>query len=161
MNTRFFSHIRNRLVALGVLGSLSVPAAAMPLVGANRATVAPAVAETYADVSKVTYRRYRCYDRYCGGRYGRSQFRYNYYNDDWRYRRYYRPYVRRHVYSGFYLGLGVPYYGYYAQPRRYYRGGGNSAHIAWCYDRYRSYRAWDNTFQPYNGPRQQCWSPYR
>ncbi|TGQ93894.1 BA14K family protein, partial [Mesorhizobium sp. M1C.F.Ca.ET.204.01.1.1] len=20
--------------------------------------------------------------------------------------------------------------------------------------------AWDNTFQPYNGPRQQCWSPY-
>ena len=63
MNTRFFSHIRNGLVALGVLGSLSVPAAAMPLAGANRATVAPAVAETYADVSKVTYRRYRCYDR--------------------------------------------------------------------------------------------------
>ena len=37
---------------------------------------------------------------------------------------------------------------------------GNSAHVAWCYDRYRSYRAWDNTFQPYNGPRRQCWSPY-
>ncbi|TIR42250.1 MAG: BA14K family protein, partial [Mesorhizobium sp.] len=30
----------------------------------------------------------------------------------------------------------------------------------WCYDRYRSYRAWDNTFQPYGGPRQQCWSPF-
>ncbi|MGV3652562.1 MAG: BA14K family protein, partial [Devosia sp.] len=27
-------------------------------------------------------------------------------------------------------------------------------------DRYRSYRASDNTFQPYNGPRQQCVSPY-
>ncbi|MBN9274986.1 MAG: BA14K family protein, partial [Mesorhizobium sp.] len=36
----------------------------------------------------------------------------------------------------------------------------SSAHVRWCYDRYRSYRAWDNTFQPYNGPRQQCWSPY-
>ncbi|HTV68131.1 MAG TPA: BA14K family protein [Rhizobiaceae bacterium] len=36
-----------------------------------------------------------------------------------------------------------------------------SAHVDWCYDRYRSYRASDNTFQPYNGPRQQCYSPYR
>jgi len=35
-----------------------------------------------------------------------------------------------------------------------------SAHVRWCYNRYRSYRAWDNTFQPYHGPRQQCWSPY-
>ena len=42
----------------------------------------------------------------------------------------------------------------------YYRGGGGSAHVEWCYDRYRSYRAYDNTFQPYNGPRQQCYSPY-
>ncbi|MHA6685575.1 BA14K family protein [Mesorhizobium sp. A556] len=36
---------------------------------------------------------------------------------------------------------------------------GNS-HVQYCYDRYRSYRASDNTFQPYNGPRQQCRSPY-
>lgn len=36
-----------------------------------------------------------------------------------------------------------------------------NAHVRWCYDRYRSYRASDNTFQPYNGPRQQCYSPYR
>lgn len=35
-----------------------------------------------------------------------------------------------------------------------------SAHVDWCYNRYRSYRASDNTFQPYNGPRQQCYSPY-
>lgn len=39
-----------------------------------------------------------------------------------------------------------------------YRGG--NAHVQWCYDRYRSYRAYDNTFQPYNGGRQQCYSPY-
>jgi len=42
------------------------------------------------------------------------------------------------------------------QPRYY---GGNS-HTRWCYSRYRSYRASDNTFQPYNGPRQQCVGPY-
>ena len=40
------------------------------------------------------------------------------------------------------------------------RGGSYNAHVAWCSDRYRSYRASDNTFQPYNGPRQQCNSPY-
>ncbi|RWD65547.1 BA14K family protein [Mesorhizobium sp.] len=35
-----------------------------------------------------------------------------------------------------------------------------AAHVRWCYDRYRSYRAWDNSYQPYGGPRQQCLSPY-
>jgi len=35
-----------------------------------------------------------------------------------------------------------------------------NAHEEWCYDRYRSYRSSDNTFQPYNGPRRQCVSPY-
>ncbi|RUT29418.1 BA14K family protein [Arsenicitalea aurantiaca] len=44
------------------------------------------------------------------------------------------------------------------------RGGVSNAnwnrHVAWCYDRYRSYRESDNTFQPYNGPRQACRSPY-
>jgi hypothetical protein len=47
-----------------------------------------------------------------------------------------------------------------ANSNTYYRGGGGSAHVEWCYDRYRSYRAYDNTFQPYNGPRRQCYSPY-
>lgn len=42
----------------------------------------------------------------------------------------------------------------YRQPRY------NSAHVEWCYDRYRSYRAADNTFQPNYGPRQLCISPY-
>jgi hypothetical protein len=82
------------------------------------------------------------------------------YNDDWRWRE--RRHHRNFYGSGFYLGLGVaPAYRYYTQPRRYYQPQrvGN-AHVRWCYARYRSYRAWDNTFQPYNGPRQQCWSPY-
>ncbi|MEO1397349.1 MAG: BA14K family protein [Pseudomonadota bacterium] len=33
-------------------------------------------------------------------------------------------------------------------------------HLEWCYDRYRSYRAYDNTFQPYRGGRRRCVSPY-
>ncbi len=45
-----------------------------------------------------------------------------------------------------------------AQPRRYYGGG---SHASWCQSRYRSYRAWDNTFQPYYGARRVCYSPYR
>lgn len=34
-----------------------------------------------------------------------------------------------------------------------YRG---NSHVSYCYSRYRSYRASDNTFQPLHGPRQQC-----
>lgn len=82
--------------------------------------------------------------------------------DDWRWRQ--RPHYRGDYWGGsgvyFGLGLGVPTYRY-VEPRRYYRTQRlSSAHVQWCYDRYRSYRASDNTFQPYNGPRQQCYSPY-
>ncbi|PDT45807.1 BA14K family protein [Sinorhizobium fredii] len=35
-----------------------------------------------------------------------------------------------------------------------------SRHSDWCTDRYRSYRTYDNTFQPYEGPRRQCYSPF-
>ena len=160
MNSRFHSCIRSGLIALGVLAGLSTPAAAVPLAGVSRTAVAPAVAEQ--NVVQVRYRR--CYDRRCGG-YGRSHLRYRHWDDDWRYRRYHRRYYNS--YPGFYLGLGVPTYRYYAPPRRYYapprryyRSGGGSAHVAWCYSRYRSYRQWDNTYQPYYGSRRQCWSPY-
>lgn len=33
---------------------------------------------------------------------------------------------------------------------------GLTAHERRCYARYKSYRASDNTYQPYNGPRRQC-----
>lgn len=45
-----------------------------------------------------------------------------------------------------------------SQPRVVVRSG--SAHTDWCYNRYRSYRASDNTFQPNSGPRRECVSPY-
>lgn len=34
------------------------------------------------------------------------------------------------------------------------------AHVRWCMGRYRSYNPADNSFQPYNAPRQPCISPY-
>jgi hypothetical protein len=40
------------------------------------------------------------------------------------------------------------------RPVRY---GGN--HAEWCSNRYRSFRAYDNTYQPNTGPRRECVSP--
>ncbi|MBP2445319.1 BA14K family protein [Rhizobium leguminosarum] len=37
-----------------------------------------------------------------------------------------------------------------------YSSSGYSSHADYCYSRYRSYRAYDNTFQPSYGPRRQC-----
>lgn len=66
-------------------------------------------------------------------------------------------------YNGFWFPLaafaaGAVVGGAINQPDVRVRGG--NAHTSWCYNRYRSYRAYDNTFQPYNGPRRQCYSPY-
>ena len=36
----------------------------------------------------------------------------------------------------------------------------SARHVNWCDDHYRSYRRWDNTFKPFNGPRRQCRSPW-
>jgi hypothetical protein len=36
----------------------------------------------------------------------------------------------------------------------------SQAHYAWCEDRYRSYDRESDTFQPYEGPRKRCNSPY-
>ena len=38
--------------------------------------------------------------------------------------------------------------------------GYSSDHVQWCEAHYRSYRAYDDTFQPYNGPRQVCVTPF-
>lgn len=85
-------------------------------------------------------------------------------------RRYHRP---RHWNRPYYRPHYRPYYRPYYQPQfRYYRPApprhnrapvyrsGRNSHINWCYNRYRSYRASDNTFQPNYGPRRQCYSPY-
>lgn len=46
------------------------------------------------------------------------------------------------------------------RPAPVYRGRNAQAHVNWCAGRYRSYDYRSNTFQPYNGPRQTCYSPY-
>ena len=35
-----------------------------------------------------------------------------------------------------------------------------SQHVAWCDEKYRSYNVRTDSFQPYNGPRRRCNSPY-
>lgn len=66
-----------------------------------------------------------------------------YYGSSYRYQ--HRPY-------GYYR----PYHEY--EPSVAYEGG---SHVSWCFARYRTYRAFDNTFQPYYGPRLQCVGPYK
>ena len=36
----------------------------------------------------------------------------------------------------------------------------SQSHVNWCHNRWRSYRVSDNSYQPYNGPRRVCASPY-
>jgi hypothetical protein len=65
--------------------------------------------------------------------------------------------------AGAIIGGAIANGGYYdggVGPRYYLDGNPGGGHVQWCYNRYRSYRAWDNTFQPYHGPRRQCYSPY-
>ena len=48
----------------------------------------------------------------------------------------------------------------YSRPRARYEGSVNPRHIDWCYARYRSYREYDNSYQPNYGGRRECLSPY-
>ncbi len=90
-------------------------------------------------------------------------YRYGWYNGHRGYRGY-RDGYRRHNDGWWYplaaFGAGAIIGGAIAAPPRRVESGVNQRHASWCYDRYRSYRAWDNSFQPYGGPRQQCYSPY-
>ena len=95
---------------------------------------------------------YGAYDRQnCGG-YWNGHRGYNYY----------RPGYRRHgdywfPLAAFAAGAVISGAIVNNEQNRVYEG---NSHVQWCYNRYRSYRASDNTFQPNNGPRQQCRSPY-
>lgn len=81
----------------------------------------------------------------------------------WRHRHWHDPRYRRGPSFGIIIAPPPIYRApIYRAPRHVappsYRLG--PAHVNWCYNRYRSYRAWDNTFQPYHGPRRPCYSPY-
>lgn len=47
------------------------------------------------------------------------------------------------------------------EERRYERPRGySSRHLNWCYRKFRSYREYDNSYQPWEGSRRLCRSPY-
>jgi hypothetical protein len=184
MTSKLSSMLRSGLIALGVAAGVSAPAFAVPIAAGLNPAAVPAAQDRGTGIVLIQ-REFRGDGRYSRRGDGRRYWRRNWDRGDrWRDRRHwrgdryrggnrYRRHYRRGWYdndwyggSGIYLNFGLPAYNYYDPyyapryaPRRVYRGGG-SAHVQWCYNRYRSYRAYDNTFQPYNGPRQQCWSPY-
>ena len=112
-----------------------VPATASPLVPQPRLEVNDSVVEVGS--KKRRYHRKKYYRK-------RHHYKRRYRDDDW--------WIPGAIIGGLIIG------GILSQPR-YYRSTGN-AHVRWCDRRFRSYRAWDNTFQPYHGPRKPCRSPY-
>ncbi|WP_283194733.1 BA14K family protein [Rhizobium sp. AN80A] len=133
--------------------------------------VGPAFAENWGDSRSVQSRGTfgdsgvrnshmgnRCAYYRCGYRYsdrGRDYYRrdYNRYDD-----RYYR---RHNNNAGAIIGglaAGALIGGIIASQPRAPRYVGND-HVSYCYNRYRSYRASDNTYQPNYGPRRQCVGP--
>ena len=131
------------------------------MVPAQAQVIRPAASVTItSDVTTVGHRyghgRYERYDRYERARYwnGHRGYRdrragYRYHNGYW--------YPLAAFAAGAIIGGAI------AQPRPAPvapRAGLNPRHYSWCEARYRSYDSYSNTFQPYNGPRQQCLSPY-
>lgn len=146
------------ICAVAMMATFSVPASA----GVTMLRAAPNIENNVQDVQ---YRGgYRDGPRY-RERWDRPRYRDRGWHRGHRGYRDYRPGYRRH--GGYWFPpaafiTGAIIGGAIASqpaPRARARDYG-SAHVDWCYDRYRSYRASDNTFQPYNGPRRQCRSPY-
>ena len=121
-----------------------------------------------ADVQQVQWRHgyYGGGPYYRRGYYGGGYYRGGYYNGYRGYGGYrygYRRYNDGYWYPLAAFGAGALIGGAIASQPRYYAApsnGINPQHYEWCASRYRSYRAFDNTFQPNRGPRQQCLSPY-
>jgi hypothetical protein len=190
MKPQLISHLRSGLVALGVFAGLSAPALAGPAGLAQPPGIASGSSAAIIDVAQRCRGDEPCFNRDRGEfrrgdrdnrqNFGRSSASNNnrqaynrHYrsNDDWRWgnnntynyrhynNRYNGRYYNRYRNSGISLYFDLTPSYRYVEPRRYYRSY-SSAHVQWCYDRWRSYRAWDNTYQPYYGPRRQCVSPY-
>ncbi|WDZ79895.1 BA14K family protein (plasmid) [Ensifer adhaerens] len=167
---------RLTIIALSTAAALTSvsPAMAFP-------TIAGAPKIETAQAQLVQYRRYG--GGYRGGYHGGNYHGHNHGGgDDWAWAlgglaagaiiggALAQPYYGSGYYDQGYYNQGYYNQGYYGptyyRPRyyapRYYRQTyyGGDAHTSWCYARYRSYRAYDDTYQPYHGPRQICISPY-
>ena len=168
-------------IATGLLATtLSVSFAAAAILPADAAQMfVPQATTTSSDIVKVgeshpeRYEQWRLGKRHFNGnrnfgnrdfRVGRSFARNNdgaYWNGHRGYRDYHRGYRRHGDYwfplAAFATGALITGAIVNSENNRVYEG---NAHVQWCYDHYRSYRASDNTFQPNYGGRQQCNSPY-
>ncbi|MCC2608740.1 BA14K family protein [Neorhizobium petrolearium] len=151
-------------ISVAVLAGSLMPAQAMPL------PAAPAAVAERSDVTQVQYR-----DRH--DRWERRHWRRDAYRNGYRdgYYNGYRGYRDRRPHHRYYNGYWFPLAAFgagaiiggaiasqprYVAPAPSYSGGLNPRHYEWCSARYRSYDSYSNTFQPYNGPRQPCYSPY-
>ncbi|HVK89972.1 MAG TPA: BA14K family protein [Mycoplana sp.] len=163
-----------KIVRAFMAATLTAATLATGLLPAAEAFAIPRAGATApSDIENVDYyvrRGYRDGPRYYngGGRYysgGDRYYRGRGYYRGYRGYPYYREGYRRYD-DGYWYPLaaftaGAIIGGAIASPPpRYANGGVNPRHFEWCAARYRSYRAFDNSFQPYSGPRQQCMSPY-
>jgi len=130
-------------------------------------------AEAASDhIKNVQFRRDHDRDRFDRRRADRPRFErrggFGYYNGHRGYREYRRGY--RH-YNGFWfppaafvagaiIGGVIASQPAGAVPPVYAPVRLSAAHVSWCQNRWKSYRASDNTYQPFSGPRQICVSPY-
>ncbi|WP_214470914.1 BA14K family protein [Mesorhizobium sp. dw_380] len=155
----------NRTVSGLLAATLSATFVAAEVVPVNAQPAYVPLSQTVTpDVQTVQYRewrRNRSFDRNFSRNRSFARNGDMYWNGHRGYRDY-RPGYRRHgdywfPLAAFATGALITGAIVNSENNRVYRG---NAHVQWCYDRYRSYRASDNTFQPNYGPRQQCRSPY-
>ncbi|TPJ43507.1 BA14K family protein [Mesorhizobium sp. B2-5-13] len=154
----------NRITTGLLAATLSATFVAAEVVPVNaQPTYVPLSQAAMPDVQTVQYRewrRNRSFDRNFSRNRSFSRNGGMYWNGHRGYREYRRGY-RRHGDYWFPLAAfatGALITGAIVnENNRVYEG---NAHVQWCYDHYRSYRASDNTFQPNNGPRRECRSPY-
>ncbi len=156
-------NMRTRAVTLALTAAVALTSFSPSFAMQMPAAPATPTAETTASpgVQQVQYWRHRGGGYYHGGGYGGRGYYggyrgYNGYRHGYRYHEgYWFPLAA--------FGAGALIGGAIAsEPRTYARpaAGINPRHYEWCANRYRSYRGYDNTFQPNNGPRQQCLSPF-
>lgn len=157
-------------IVLGILATTLSASFAATAVPANAAQMSvPRAVSPSSDVQMVDYKPWmknRHFNRNFGNRNfnGSRNFARNgdaYWNGHRGYREYHRGYRRHGDYwfplAAFATGALITGAIVNSENNRVHEG---NAHVQWCYDHYRSYRASDNTFQPNYGPRQECRSPY-
>lgn len=147
------SKIPNLTAAISMLTAVSfvaVPVSAyaapvMPLFTAYSSST-DHVSENNASVELVKHWKKRRFSQ-TGNRYNSHQ--YNHHNN-------YRNKRGRNNYDIGPAIIGAIIGGVIVNGIQQQRRGLSNSHIQYCYNRYRSYRAYDNTFQPYHGHRKQC-----